>query len=335
MPTWGEILGEFQSSTPDSVRRKYLTLLAQHTGRDVILYSTKWTDPGNVAPDAVSITEEDIQGFMEVVHGLRNTQLDLILHSPGGSPVAAEAIVKYLRKKFTHIRVVVPQGAMSAGTMLACSGNSILLGKHSFLGPVDPQFILQTPLGNRMVPAQAILDQFELAKKECRDSQNLGPWLPILSQYGPGLLIECKNAIDLSQKLVKEWLAEYMFSGQSRAAYKASIVARKLAEHKAHKSHARHLSRDDCKKLGLVVEDLEQNQTLQDLVLSVFHASTITFTMTPASKIIENHNGKAFIKLAGAIRVLAQPQQPPPQPSPNIAPSKSVETLPAVPLQAS
>jgi len=335
MPTWGEILGELQTSNPDAIRRKYLTQLAQHTNRDVILYSTKWTDPGNVSPDAVSITEEDIQGFMEVVHGLRNTKLDLILHSPGGSPVAAEAIVKYLRKKFTDIRVAVPQGAMSAGTMLACSANSILLGKHSFLGPIDPQFILQTQLGNRMVPAQAILDQFEMAKKECRDSQNLGPWLPILSQYGPGLLIECKNAIDLSQRLVKEWLAEYMFSSQSRASYKASIVARKLAEHKTHKSHARHLSRDDCKELGLVIEDLEHDQTLQDLVLSVFHASTITFTVTPASKIIENHNGKAFIKLAGAmIRVPIQPQQPSPQP-PGSPPPKPAAIPLSVPVQAS
>lgn len=93
MPTWGEILGEFQTppNTPDSIRRKYLSDLVRHTGRDTILYSTKWTDPSNVPPEVISITEEDIQGFMEVVHGLRSDRLDLILHSPGGSPVAAEA----------------------------------------------------------------------------------------------------------------------------------------------------------------------------------------------------------------------------------------------------
>jgi len=125
-----------------------------------------------------------------------------------------------------------------------------------------------------------------------------------------------------------------MFSSQGRASYKASIVARKLAEHKTHKSHARHLSRDDCKELGLVIEDLEHDQTLQDLVLSVFHASTITFTVTPASKIIENHNGKAFIKLAGAmIRVPIQPQQPSPQP-PSSTPPKPAGTPLSVPVQA-
>lgn len=315
MPTWGEILSEFQTppNTPDSIRRKYLSRLATHTGRDTILYSTKWTDPAGVTPDVISITEEDIQGFMEVVHGLRNANLDLIIHSPGGSPAATEAIVKYLRKKFTNIRIIVPQGAMSAGTMLACAGNRIVMGKHSFLGPIDPQFILPTHQGvSRMVPAQAILDQFELAKKECKDSQNLGSWLPILSQYGPGLLIECRNAIALSRRLVRDWLAQYMFHGIKRASYKASFTARRLAAHKDHKSHARHLDREDCKRIGLIIDDLEQDQIFQDLVLSVFHASTLTFNVSPTAKIIENQNGKAFMKLSGMLRMGSQHLQPPP-----------------------
>jgi len=313
MPTWGELLIEFNSpNTPDQIRRKYLELLSKHTTRDTILYSTQWTASSNISPDVISITEEDIQGFMEVVHGLKNNNLDLIIHSPGGSPVATEAIVKYLHKKFQNIRIIIPQAAMSAGTMLACAGHRIVMGKHSFLGPIDPQFILPThiPGSSRMVPAQAILDQFELAKKECKNSENLGSWIPILNQYGPGLLIECKNAIALSKILVKDWLKQYMFNGLPRASYRASSTAKRLAAHQDHKSHARHLDRDDCKAIGLIIDDLEQDQILQDLVLSVFHASTLTFTMTPAAKIIENQNGKAFIKLSG--KVMKIPQPPPP-----------------------
>jgi hypothetical protein len=316
MPTWGEILIEFKTppNNPDLIRRKYLSALANHTGRDTILYLTKWTDPAGVNPDVISITEEDIQGFMEVVHGLRNTSLDLIIHSPGGSPAATEAIVKYLRKKFTDIRIIVPQGAMSAGTMLACAGNRIVMGKHSFLGPIDPQFILPHTQGmHRMVPAQAILDQFDLAKKECKDSQNLGPWLPILTQYGPGLLIECKNAIALSKVLVQDWLKKYMLHGTPRASYKAALIAKHLAAHQAHKSHSRHLDREDCRGLGLTIDNLEADETLQDLVLSVFHASTITCNVSPVAKIIENHKGKAFIKLSGRMMPLL-PQQPPQPP---------------------
>ena len=98
---------------------------------------------------------------MEVTQGLVGRQIDLVLHSPGGSPEAAEAVVSYLRSRFSHIRVIVPNLAMSAATMMACTANEIIMGKHSFLGPTDPQLVLSTPLGVRSVPAQATLDQFE------------------------------------------------------------------------------------------------------------------------------------------------------------------------------
>ena len=133
MPTWGEILKEFQQSAPkdgppqfDLVRRKYLLQLSEFTKRAVILYASKWTQPDpNVAPESVSIVDEDIQGLMEVIHGVKATELDLIIHSPGGSLEAAEAFVLYLRTKFNHIRVIVPQQAMSAATMIACAADSI------------------------------------------------------------------------------------------------------------------------------------------------------------------------------------------------------------------
>jgi len=71
----------------------------------------------------------------------------------------------YLRSKFTHIRIIIPYGAMSAATMLACGADELVMGKHSFLGPIDPQVIVHTRLGLQVIPAQAILEQFERAKK--------------------------------------------------------------------------------------------------------------------------------------------------------------------------
>ena len=309
MPTWGEILKELQqvenqTKLPpfDNVRRKYLALLKNKTGRDVILYATKWTSPG-ASPNDTTIIEEDIQGLMEVIHGLATQSLDLIVHSPGGSAEVTEALVSYIRTKFTHVRVIVPQAAMSAATMLACSANTIMMGKHSFLGPIDPQFILATQIGVQSVPAQAILDQFDKAKEECQDPKLLGHWLPILSQYGPALIVQCENAIALSKTLLTEWLERYMFSGDPDAAEKARNIAHYLSDHKEFKSHGRHISRDKAKELKLNIENLEDDQELQDLVLSVFHATTHTFNGTGAVKIIENHNGKAFVKVQQTVQV--------------------------------
>ena len=146
MPIWSEILGELSKSNPpdfDGLRRKYLLQLRKHTGRPVILYASAWLQK-EAPPFVTSIGDEDIHALMEVTNGLRGSRLDLILHSPGGSSMAAEAIVTYLRSRFNHIRVIVPQLAMSAATMIACAANEILMGKHSFLGPTDPQIVLST-----------------------------------------------------------------------------------------------------------------------------------------------------------------------------------------------
>ncbi len=266
--------------------------------------------PGNFDPNLLSIVDEDVQGFMEVVRGLDHDGLDLILHSPGGSAEATEAIVSYLRSKFSNIRVIVPQAAMSAATMLACASDEIVMGLHSSLGPIDPQMVMQTQLGVRMVPAQAILDQFKKAQEDCKNPAKLGSWMPMLGQYGPALLIQCDNALKLSRHLVKAWLAKYMFAGRGRrqAAQKAALVARGLADHRRHMSHGRHFDRAQCRSIGFKVSALESDPELQDLVLSLYHATTITFTMSVATKIIENNLGRAFIKLAmGQVQIMPQP----------------------------
>jgi len=321
MPTWGEILKELQTTQNtlkgppfDAVRRKYLVSLQARTGRNTILYATKWTQPGAISPELISITEEDVQGLMEVIHGLQGEDLDLILHSPGGSPEAAEAFVTYLRSKFKNIRVIVPHLAMSAATMIACSANTILMGKHSFLGPIDPQLILRTALGTRAVPAQAILAQFDRAVLDCADQKKLAAWLPILGQYGPDLLIQCQEVSEMSANMVREWLEKYMFRQQPDGAAKANEIATWLATHANFRSHSKHIGRAEAEAKGLTIEYLESDQVLQDLVLSVYHATTHTFSVTTAVKIVENHLGKAFIKQQ-AMTPIVMPAQGQPAPS--------------------
>jgi len=242
-------------------------------------------------------------------HGLKGEKLDLVLHSPGGSTEAVEALVTYLRSKFSHIRVIIPYAAMSAATMLSCAADTITMGKHSFIGPIDPQIILHTPLGPQAIPAQAILEQFEKAKGECEDPKKLGTWLPILGQYGPALLVQCEHALELSRELVSKWL-NVMFSREPNPKEKVEKVSKTLADHSLFKSHGRHISREQAKEIGFEIEDLESDQTLQDLVLSVFHSTTHTFDATSAVKIIENQEGRAFIKMLQPIPIPPQRRGP-------------------------
>lgn len=128
MPTWSEILNELRETQKikkkisfDLVRRKYLKQLQEYTKRNTILYASNWTQSKEISSNLISITDEDVQGFMEVISNISGEKLDLIIHSPGGTAEATEALVKYLRSKFNHIRVIIPYGAMSAATMLVCA----------------------------------------------------------------------------------------------------------------------------------------------------------------------------------------------------------------------
>lgn len=304
MPTWLEILGQIsqlrENGDPnpfDTVRRHYLDQLHNYTGRDTILYSTAWTQHHGRST-SVSINNSDVHGFMEAIHGLNGPELDLILHSPGGSAEATEQIVAYIRSKFDSVRVFVPQAAMSAATLMCCAADEVVMGHHSSLGPIDPQLGIQTPAGTRSTAAQAILDQFDLAQEEITSNQSLLPWLPILRQYAPGLLAECEEALDLSIELAEEWSEEFMFSSDPDAGAKASELAEYLADRRSFKSHGRRISREQADENGFNVIPLEDDDNLQDLVLSVFHATIHTHDGTPVVKIIENHSGRAFMKSA-------------------------------------
>ena len=302
MPVWSEILGELPRGSHldplecDRIRRKYLRRLSKQTQRDTILYASSWVQRPEAPPALTSIVDEDIQALMEVTSDIRGPSIDLILHSPGGSVEAAEAIVEYLRSRFEFIRVIVPNLAMSAATMIACAANEICMGKHSFLGPTDPQFFLPTPIGPRQVAAQAVLQQFEMAKAGSIDQAERLAWNSLILQLGPDLIAQCENAVEMSRMLVRSWLRNYMFMKHDNRVKLSYRISNWLADHSKIKSHGRHLPRKLLIEKGLVIKELEKNKVEQDLSLSVFHAATILFSMFKVGKIVENQYGRAFIR---------------------------------------
>lgn len=325
MPTWGEILKELEETQVqrqqqglagpdfDGVRRRYLNRVHEVTGRPVIVYATDWLR--NQMPQT-GIVLGDMGGMMEVCKDVPGPNMDIILHSPGGSPEAAASIVRYLRDKYSHIRVFVPLAAMSAATMWALSSDRIVMGKHSQLGPIDPQIV--TPRGT--FPARALIAEFDQAKAEiAANPQTLGAWLPVLQQYTPGLLQQCEMGERLARRLVAEWLENFMFAGREDARAHAEMVAGFFADYERHQSHSLGIRREQCREIEVEVDDLEQDQDLQDAVLSVHHAMMHTFA-GQAVKIIENHLGRAFVEVQQAVQIqvpapaLPVIPQVPPQP---------------------
>ena len=330
MPNWNDVLFEIaayikdhklppqQAGTAiDAIRRKYLLELHEETERNVIAYYSGFLSKPEVS--GVDINDEDKNGFMMAVHRLdRSKGLDLILHTPGGGIGATQSIVNYLHKMFGNdIRAIVPQIAMSAGTMVACSCRTILMGTHSNIGPIDPQL--------RDVPCYGVIEEFRRVSREIKkDPTKALLWQSIIGQYRPTFLSQCQNSIKWSNAFVKEQLETVMFDGEPDAQEKASQIVKLLTDYRGNKSHNRHIHTEECEAMGLNIEKLEEpgNDTLQDLVLTVHHCFMHTIMNSPAYKIIENHLGTAFIKQI-AIQQFMIPQMPlviPQQPQPKISP---------------
>lgn len=296
MPNWGGVLKEIgekakENNSPiDSVRREYLLKLHKKTGRNVIAYYSGWLQKPEIQGN--EINDDDKNGFMMAIHGLDcKLGLDLILHTPGGGIAATESLIDYLYRKFgNNIRVIVPQIAMSAGTMIACSGKSIVMGKQSNLGPIDPQL--------RGMPAHGVIKEFERAHEEIKgDPSRLAVWQFVLQKYHPTFLTECQNAIDLSEEFVLRNLINVMFKGNKQAKIKAQNIVNYLTDYDGRKNHGRHINIDESKKIGLKIEELESDQDLQDLVLTVHHCFMHTLANTQAFKIIENHRGATMARM--------------------------------------
>ncbi len=306
MPNWAEIQRELiasaadASGTPDydAVRRRYLAQMHRLTQRATILYYGNWLGSSG-AGNRAAISLDDIHGFMTAVSGLHGRDLDILLHTPGGDVNAAERIVEYLRHKFTgEIRVFVPVAAMSAGTMIALAGNRIVMAAHSQLGPIDPQVV--QPLGSqfRLAPAGAPIRQFAKAREDIMlNPSSSAAWRPILERYGTALLQQCESAEELARELVQDWLERWMLCHDPHNTSDPAAIADWFASYDQHHSHGRGIGRDLARSHGVVVDDLEDDQGVQDAVLSIHHTLMHMFDALPMAKLIENHLGDSFARL--------------------------------------
>jgi len=294
MPNWNEVLEEIDLSMRidklDFIRAKYIKKYSKKTGRNVICYYSGFLQkPG---AQGVEIDDNDKNGIMTCVAGLDKSKgLDLFLHTPGGGIAATESLVNYFRKIFgNNIRVIIPQLAMSAGTMIACSCDEIIMGKQSNLGPIDPQF--------NGIPAQGVISEFKRAIEEAKSNPSSIPfWQTVISKYNPTFIGECENAVKLSEDLVREWLVTGMFRNKDDKNAIADKALSLINNHHETKTHSRHLHIEELNDVGLKIKSIEDDfdDEYQDLLLTIHHCFMHTFLQSSSIKIIENHNEQRMV----------------------------------------
>ncbi|MCY4051714.1 MAG: hypothetical protein OXF60_09535 [Gammaproteobacteria bacterium] len=79
----------------------------------------------------IEINDENKNGFRFCAYKMDQSKgLNLLLHTGGGNVTETESLVHYFKQMFDNIiRAIVPQIAMSAGTILAFACKSIFDGE--------------------------------------------------------------------------------------------------------------------------------------------------------------------------------------------------------------
>lgn len=207
----------------------------------------------------------------------KRENLLVILETDGGSIETTERIADVFRHHYKgEISFLIPNFAMSAGTILVMSGDRILMDYYSILGPIDPQ----VPNANgEFVPGMGYIEKFtEFVEKS--KTQNLSPaeLAFLLDKFDPARLHWLEQAREHGVDLLTKWLVQYKFKNwtqtkdrglpvdETMKTERAKEIAGKLNNTKLWRSHGRGLSMEVVRNtLNLIVEDYGTEPSLNEL----------------------------------------------------------------------
>ena len=289
-----EIGGQRPEPPQEAVRKKYFKRLGKYTNRATVLYASAFS-LGKSGSPSLGLTLQDLGLFKAALTGLKGEALDLIVHSPGGSIEVTERIVRMLRQRFTHIRVIVPQYALSAATALACAADVLVMDEDAALSPIDPDVSWLQHQEQHTESAQNLLGELAIVQGQLEKSGGESLlWKERLSQFPPGLLMRCKNTLNLSRQLVETWLEAYLLKSAPGAAGTAAAISGQLVGGKRFLSSSRLIDVQTAREMGLQIELLAEDPKLNDLVLAVTYATLALFRTGDCLKIGENQLGNGY-----------------------------------------
>jgi Serine dehydrogenase proteinase len=235
-------------------RQEMIAEIQAVTGRKLISY----------VAESAALTRDDVLPLMDVLHRIpTGSHIDFLLHTTGGDIDAADKIVRILRKRVGaehELRVVVPDHAKSAGTLIAIGSDWIVMSESSELGPIDPQIITRDASGHTTQrPAHAYVDGYEALvatindPASYEDGKRTDAEQLLLSKCDPAMLDLCRQALKRSRQLAEALLHQGML--REEASY--TTVAGDLTDNQRWLSqHGAVIDSNDAQTLGLHVEYL-------------------------------------------------------------------------------
>ncbi len=209
-----------------------------------------------------------------------NQSVAIILQTLGGVAEVVERMVTTIRYTFDEVIVIVPNYAMSAGTIFALSADRIMMDHLSCLGPIDPQI----ERDGKLVPALSYLRQFERLNEKAQEGALTTAEYALLNKLDLGELYQFERARQLSVDLLIRWLTQYKFKNWSHTETRnlpvteemkfsrANEIADSLNDPEKWHSHSRSIDIETLRgeKIKLKIENFEDNQELYKQIRSYF-----------------------------------------------------------------
>jgi|LQYC01.1.fsa_nt_gi Periplasmic serine proteases (ClpP class) len=206
---------------------------------------------------AGAITNQDGEILENILRSIaldnKEDNLDLLLHTPGGSPEAAADIIRVCRSYSKTFRAIVPNAAMSAGTLIGMGSDEVVMSDTSKLGPIDPQMIfVQSKEVAIMRPAKSFIDAYIDLINSARSSKPATPFLHLLDRQDPSWIIECVRARNATENLAKEQLKAKMLKDKTEE--EIAKVVQNFFEVGDKNTHGRSISPDEAQAFGLTIK---------------------------------------------------------------------------------
>lgn len=281
---YSQILKETRQAP--EIRQNIISEIENELERTVISFCTSFEFPVMIENKDALILEELLQNT-DILEG----GLILVINSPGGSGLAAERIINVCRSYSNNdFKVIVPNMAKSAATMICLGSSEIMMSKTSELGPIDPQITIRKDDGQslRRLSIHSILESYsDLFEKAIKTKGKLEPFLQQLSRYDARDIEEFIRAVELSENIAIKHLINGMMKGESKEKIKKKIEP--FLSHKKSKAHGRPIFIKEAKECGLKIQEIELRSKLWKLVWELFLRTDHILT-TNCAKIIESRN---------------------------------------------
>jgi len=237
-------------------RQEQIKAIQEYTHHRLICYVS----------ESAPLVREDVVPFMDLLHQVPvGTDIDFLLNTPGGDVGTADKIARILRRRVGStgkFRVLVPDFAKSAGTLLALGADTIVMSDSSELGPIDPQIITRQPDGQFVQrPAHTYVDSYDalVAKisnpKSYENGKNADAEKLLLEGFDPAKLNLCRQLIARSRQLAEALLKQGMLQDGSYTKAAGDLTD----NDRWHSDHGAVIDSQDAQAIGLHVDYMEPN----------------------------------------------------------------------------